>query len=133
MGRFFTGCEIDSRGYTFDTRPAWGMSVKGSGGGLFANVGVHRLAIARSCLPDLVPRTVSGWVSYLPQYEIEACASGLVKYDSGGAMHYENTGYFGPAPFGRTTHFIFEEGIVSWEEGKWMIFNENKIVMFISA
>ena len=98
LGRFFTGCVIDNRRYDMQNRPAWGLSVKGSGGGLFANVGVHRLAITRACLPGLVPRTVSGWVSHMPQHEIEACTSGLVKYEGGGAMHYENTGYFGKAP-----------------------------------
>ncbi|MBT3275378.1 MAG: Gfo/Idh/MocA family oxidoreductase [Spirochaetales bacterium] len=124
LGRYFTGCVIGNRTYDLRNRPAWGLSVKGSGGGMFANVGVHRLAIARACIPGLVPRTVSGWVSRLPQHEIEACTSAIVKYDGGGAMHYENTGYFGAAPFGKTMHFIFEEGIVAWEDRKWMIYNE---------
>lgn len=126
LGRFFTGCIIDNRVYDMKTRPAWGLSVVGSGGGLFANVGVHRLAIARACLPGLAPRSVSGWVARLPGHEIEACTSGIVKYDGGGVMHYENTGYFGKAPFGKTIHFVFEEGIVAWDEGKWMIYNDRR-------
>lgn len=125
LGRFFTGCVVDNRSYDLVNRPAWGLSVKGSGGGLFANVGSHRLAIARACLPGLEPRTVSGWISHMPGHEIEACASGIVKYSGGGAMHYENTGYFGKAPFGNTIHFVFETGIVAWDDRKWMIYNEH--------
>ena len=125
LGRFFTGCVIDNRYYDLVHRPAWGLTIKGSGGGMFANVGVHRLAQTRACLPGLVPRTVSGWVSRFPRHEVEACTSGLVKYSDGGAVHYENTGYFGRAPFGKTIHFVFEEGIVAWDAGKWMIFNED--------
>lgn len=126
LGRFFTGSIINIRYYFDKDRPAWFLDPEMSGGGMFSNVGLHRLAVARGCLPDLKPISVNASVSYVPQYRIEACTTAIVKYEQGGAMHYEEVGYF-PKPkwMNSLTHFIFEEGIVSWDNNYWRIADVN--------
>ena len=89
---------------------------------MFCNVGVHRLAVARGCLPGLQPMAVTAAVAHLPEHPVEACISALVRYEDDGAMLYEEIGYF-PAPewMNTGTHFAFEQGIVAWDENTWRI------------
>lgn len=120
LGRFFTGSIINERFYFHEGRPEWFLDPQMSGGGMFSNVGLHRLATARACLPGLTPVSVSASVSHIPEYRIEACTSAVVKYKEGGSMLYEEVGYF-PRPewLNVGTHFIFEEGIVMWDDRTW--------------
>ena len=120
LGRFFTGSILNERFYFHEGRPAWFLDPALSGGGMFSNVGLHRLATARACLPGLTPVSVSASVSHIPEYQVEACTSALVRYREGGAMLYEEVGYF-PRPewLNVGTHFIFEEGIVKWDDRAW--------------
>lgn len=120
LGRFFTGSILNERFYFHKGRPAWFLDPATSGGGMFSNVGLHRLAIARACLPGLTPVSVSASVSHVPEHRVEACTSALVRYREGGAMLYEEVGYY-PRPewLNVGTHFIFEEGIVMWDDKAW--------------
>jgi len=126
LGRFFTGCIMNIRYYFNNDRPSWFLDPEMSGGGMFFNIGIHRLAIARGCLPGLNPISVSASVSYLPKYKIEACTSAIVKYKEGGSMIYEEVGYY-PKPdwINSVTHFIFERGIVAWDEHLWKMMDTN--------
>jgi len=122
LGRFLTGSIINARFYFHAGRADWFLNPAMSGGGMFINVGMHRLAIARACLAGLTPLSVSASVCQIPHYEIEACTSALVKYQEGGAMLYEEVGYFQrPEWLNCGTHFIFESGIVAWDEKTWRI------------
>jgi len=97
LGRFFMGSRVGQKPYFSESRPAWFLDPAMSGGGMFANVGMHLLAAGRACLPGLTPLSVSASVSHVPEYEIEACTSMLVRYEGGGAMHYADIGYY-PKP-----------------------------------
>ena len=122
LGRFFTGSIINERFYFHEGRPRWFLDPAMSGGGMFINVGVHRLATARACLPGLVPVSVSASVCYLPDHDCEACTSAIVRYKEGGSMLYEEVGYY-PKPewLNVGTHFVFEEGIVTWDDRTWRL------------
>ena len=130
LGAFLTGSIINSRFYFIESRPAWFLEPTMSGGGMFANIGVHRLAIARAALPGLMPISVCASVRHVPKYTIEACTSAIVKYKDYGAMFYEEIGYFPkPSWLNDGTHFIFENGIVSWDNATWrMMRQDGKIV-----
>jgi len=122
LGRFFTGCVMNERLYFHENRPAWFLDPAASGGGMFSNVGLHRLALARACLPGLTPVLVSGSVSHVPQHAVEGCTSAIVKYAQGGSMLYEEVGYYPRPKWLRIgIHFVFEEGIVGWDGGTWRI------------
>jgi predicted dehydrogenase len=124
LGRFFTGSISSFRAYFNAARPGWFLDPEMSGGGMFSNIGLHRLAITRSCLPGLEPVSVSAAVSYLPEYKIEACTSALVKYAKGGGVLYEEVGYF-PKPewLNGGIHFVFEKGFVAWDDKVWRMMN----------
>ena len=66
LGRFLSGVHHNARFYFHQGRPAWFLDPATSGGGMFANVGLHRLAQTRACLPGLEPVTVSASVSRWP-------------------------------------------------------------------
>lgn len=126
LGRFFTGSVLNERFYFHEGRPAWFLDPALSGGGMFSNVGLHRLGVARACLPGLTPVSVSASVSQVPEYRVEACTSALVRYGEGGAMLYEEVGYYPrPAWLNVGTHFIFEGGIVGWDEKAWRVVKRN--------
>jgi phthalate 4,5-cis-dihydrodiol dehydrogenase len=116
LGRFFTGVFLNCRGYFHAGRPAWFLDPAMSGGGMFSNVGLHRLGVTRVCLPGLDPVRVSAEVSHMPEHQIEACTSALVRYDQGGAMHYEEIGYI-PRPdwWMGGNHYVFEYGLVQFD------------------
>ena len=87
---------------------------------MFSNVGLHRLGMTRGCLPGLKPVSVGASVMYMPEYQVEACTSALVRYAEGGAMHYEEVGYFLRSSWWPTTnHYIFEKGMVSFDDSVW--------------
>lgn len=122
LGRFFTGCIVTARAYFNADRPAWFLDPAMSGGGMFTNVGLHRLAVARSCLPGMEAVSVSASVSYQKEWQVEACTTALVKYREGGAMLYEEIGYYPkPAWLNAGWNFVFEEGVVSWDEKTWRL------------
>ena len=122
LGRFLSGLHHNVRHYFHAGRPAWFLDAAASGGGMFANVGLHRLAQTRACLPSLVPGAVSAAVSRLAEYPVEACTSALVRYRGGGAMHYEELGYVArPAWWPLTTHYLFEEGMVTFDAARWRL------------
>jgi len=122
LGRFFTGSIVNERYYFHEGRPDWFLDPAMSGGGMFSNVGVHRLAVTRTCLPGLEPVAVSATVAHLPDWEVEACTTALVRYAEGGSMLYEEVGYF-PKPewLNTGTHYVFEQGIVSWDAEAWRL------------
>ena len=120
LGRFLTGSSINARRYFNSDRPQWFLDSQASGGGMFGNVGLHRLANARGCLPGAIPASVTAAVAHVPEHAVEACTSALVRYRDGGSMLYEEVGYFERPPWlngGR--HFIFEKGMVSWDDTTW--------------
>lgn len=120
LGRFFMGSRVGQRQYFRDTRPAWFLDPVMSGGGMFANVGMHLLAAGRACLPGLRPVSVSASVSFVPEHDIEACTSVLVRYDAGGSMHYAEVGYYPKPEWSHGgTPFMFEEGMVWWNRKTW--------------
>lgn len=120
LGPFHTGHIINARFYFHEGRPAWFLDPALSGGGMFANVGLHRLATARTCLPGAVPARVSAGVVAHPAHPVEACTSAIVHYAAGGSMLYEETGTTPKPPwFGGGTAFHFAEGIVGWDAESW--------------
>jgi len=122
LGRFLSGVHHNARFYFHQGRPAWFLDPATSGGGMFANVGLHRLAQTRACLPGLEPVTVSASVSHVPEHPVEACTSALVRYRSGGAMHYEELGYVPrPAWWHLDAHYVFEEGMVTFDDKRWRL------------
>jgi predicted dehydrogenase len=120
LGRFFTGCVVNCRYYFHDGRPDWFLDPAMSGGGMFSNVGLHRLALTRSCLRGLTPARVTGSVHRQPEWRVEACAAAMVGYRDGGSMLYEEVGYY-PKPewLNAGCHLVFQEGIVSWTDTVW--------------
>lgn len=120
LGHFFTGSIINCRFYFNAGRPEWFLDPAMSGGGMFSNVGLHRLAMSRSCLRGLAPVRVTGSVRHQPEWRVEACTAAMVTYRDGSAMLYEEIGYY-PKPEWLNTgwNFVFAEGIVSWTEKAW--------------
>ena len=122
LGRFLSGMHHNVRFYFHAGRPAWFLDPAASGGGMFANVGLHRLAQTRACLPGLVPCVVSAAVARLAEHPVEACTSALVRYQGGGAMHYEELGYITrPSWWPLSTHYLFEEGMVTFDAARWRL------------
>ena len=122
LGRFLSGVHHNARFYFHAGRPAWFLDPATSGGGMFANVGLHRLAQTRACLPGLEPVAVSASVSHVAEHPVEACTSALVRYRSGGAMHYEELGYAPrPAWWPLDAHYVFEEGMVTFDDERWRL------------
>jgi predicted dehydrogenase len=122
LGRFLAGGVTNVRWYFDADRPAWFLDPARSGGGMFSNLGVHRLALARTCLPGLVPAAVSASVGRLDARPVEACTTAHVRYAAGGAMQYEEVGYFPrPSWLAAGIHFVFEKGLVSWDDSTWRV------------
>ena len=122
LGRFLSGLHHNVRFYFHAGRPAWFLDPASSAGGMFANLGLHRLAQTRACLPGLIPYAVSAAVSRLAEHPVEACTSALVRYRGGGAMHYEELGYVvRPSWWPLTTHYLFEEGMVTFDAARWRL------------
>lgn len=121
LGKFFTGLHDNHRHrYFVPGRPAWFLDPAMSGGGEFANVGMHRLAQTRACLRGLKPIGVSASVCHVPEYRVEACTSALVRYEGGGAMLYKEVGYYNlPDWFVSQPHYVFEKGVVMWTQDTW--------------
>ncbi len=120
LGRFLAGSIANVRFYFEPGRPAWFLDPAASGGGMFANLGVHRLALARACLPGLVPSTVAASMARVPGDPVEACTAALVRYAAGGSMLYEEVGTVPrPSWLAAGIHLVFEEGIVAWDEAVW--------------
>lgn len=126
LGRFLTGCIFNARVYFYPGRPAWFLEESASGGGMFANVGLHCLATARMALPGLTPCSVSATVAHIDEHPVEACTALLVRYAEGGSMLYEEVGYF-PRPdwLNTGTHFVFESGFVSWTDTQWRMMDRD--------
>ena len=122
LGRFLSGVHHNARFYFHEGRPTWFLDPATSGGGMFANVGLHRLAQTRACLPGLEPVTVSAAVARVAEHPVEACTSALVRYRTGGAMHYEELGYVPrPAWWRLDAHYVFEEGMVMFDDERWRL------------
>jgi predicted dehydrogenase len=120
LGRFLTGSHANQRRYFHDNRPEWFLDPEKSGGGMFSNVGYHRLAQVGSALPGLKPMSVVASIGHLPDHEVEACTSALLSYENGGAMHFEEVGYYPSAEWLKTgLHFYFERGAVAWTKEMW--------------
>ena len=120
LGRFHCGHIDNVRFYFHDGRPAWFLDPAMSGGGMFANLGLHRLAMTRASLPGLTPASVSAAVSHMPEHPVEACTSAIVRYAEGGAMHFEEIGYFPKPPWWPIgSYFVFEEGMVAFDNTTW--------------
>jgi len=126
LGPFFTGGIVNERFYFHEGRPEWFLDPAMSGGGMFANIGLHRLAVTRACLPNLTPIAVSGSVSHQPEWKVEACTTALIRYAEGGTVCYEEVGYF-PKPewLNTGTHYIFAEGIVTWDDRCWRMMSRS--------
>lgn len=126
LGRFFTGSIINERFYFHEGRPDWFLDPAMSGGGMFSNVGLHRLAVTRACLPGLVPTAVSASVAHQRDWQVEACTTALVRYTGGGCILFEEVGYY-PRPewLNTGTHYIFEQGIVWWDAKTWRLAQRN--------
>jgi len=120
LGGLFSGYMPCVRDYFNKGRPNWFLNPATSGGGMFCNVGLHRLAMSRACLPGLHPGSIASCTSRPSVYPVEACTSALVRYIEGGAILYEEVGYH-PRPewLPMTPHLIFEEGIVTWDDTAW--------------
>ncbi len=122
LGRFLTGSLVNMRTYFHDARPAWFLDPAMSGGGMFSNVGLHRLGTVRMALPTLRPVAVTADVQYVSDWDVEACTNCLVQYEGGGAMSYQEVGYF-PRPewFRGGLQLYFEEGFVTWTRDTWHV------------
>ena len=110
------------RFYFHAGRPAWFLDPAVSGGGMFANVGLHRLTQTRAWVPGLAPCAASAAASRLAEYPVEACTSALVRYHGGGAMHYEERGYVArPSWWPLTTYYLFAEAMVTLDAARWRL------------
>jgi hypothetical protein len=88
--------------------------------------GLHRLAVSRTCLPGLEAASVSATVAHQPEWPVEACTGALVRYGGGGAMLYEELGYYPRPPWlNAGAHYVFEEGIVSWDAEHWRLIDRD--------
>jgi phthalate 4,5-cis-dihydrodiol dehydrogenase len=122
LGAFLAGSIANVRFYFDAGRPAWFLDPEASGGGMFANLGVHRLALARACLPGQLPMAVSAAMARLPGDPVEACTAALVRYRAGGAMLYEEVGTVPrPSWLAAGIHFVFERGIAGWDGSAWRL------------
>ncbi len=126
LGRFLTGKISGLGNYFRKGRPAWFLETEKSGGGMFLNVGVHALALARTCLPGLKAISVAASTAFLPEYPVEACTTAMVRYADGGTMIFSQVGYFPVTKrIQETTHFVFENGIAFWDAGTWYLCSHN--------
>jgi predicted dehydrogenase len=126
LGHFYTGVFPNMRAYFHAERPRWFLQPELSGGGMFMNVGMHRLATVRACLPGLKPERVSAGVVHSPDFPVEACTTALVHYSGGATMSYAEVGYFPPAEWmGLGNYFVFERGVVAWNSETWRLLDKS--------
>ena len=122
LGRVLSGLHHNVRFYFHAGRPAWFLDAAASGGGMFANVGLHRLAQTRACVPGSGP--LHGERRHVPPRRV-----------SGGGLHLGA----GPLPRRRgdalrgvglpgtsswwplTTHYLFAEGMVTFDDARWRL------------
>jgi predicted dehydrogenase len=122
LGRFLSGRFQQIRPYFTEQRPKWYTDPKLSGGGMFMNLGPHRLGIVRACLPDLTADWVDAQVITRTGQEVEAFVSGRVGYREGCVIQFDQIGHFSPPkPWTYDRFLIFEEAFVSWTEEKLTI------------
>jgi predicted dehydrogenase len=115
LGRFLTGRIQSMRPYFTDNRPRWFLDPKLSGGGMFMNLGPHRLGVTRTCLPDLTPAWVDAQVITLHGQPVEAFVSARVGYREGGVIQLEQNGHFSPPKrWSGDPFLVFEEAFVGW-------------------
>ncbi len=126
LGKFLTGSTLTVREYFHADRPTWFLDPTRSGGGMFANVGVHRLAVTRTALPGVLPDEVTAVVQQPEGFPVEACATVLIRYTHGAAMQYQEIGHL-PTPtwLNTGTYYLFENGMVGWDTDRWY-FNPTK-------
>ena len=127
LGRFLTGRIQQMRPYFTPHRPRWFLDPALSGGGMFMNLGPHRLGIVRTCLHNLTPEWVDAQVVTLPKQPVEAFVSARLGYREGGVMQFEQIGHFAPPQRWRGDHYmVFEEAFIgfsgdsleiTWREG----------------
>lgn len=120
LGQLLTGSSVTARQYFTPERPAWFLDPVCSGGGMFANVGVHRIAMTRTAVPGLQPLEVTATVHRLPGQRVEACTTATVRYTNGAVMQYQEIGHVATPPWLRTgTQMLFEHGFVGWDDERW--------------
>jgi len=120
LGAFMTGSMLTTRQYFYSNRPAWFLDASRSGGGMFANVGIHRLAMARAAMPGLCPTEVAAASMPLASHPVEACTTALVRYEHGAALHHQENGYVPSPPWlQNAVHLLFERGMVGWDAKHW--------------
>ena len=128
LGRFLTGRIQQMRPYFTPHRPRWFLDPALSGGGMFMNLGPHRLGIVRTCLPGLTPAWIDAQVITLSDQLVEAFVSARLGYEEGGVMQFEQIGHFAPPQRWRGDHYmVFEEGFIglsdktltiTWRDGR---------------
>jgi predicted dehydrogenase len=93
MGRFIMGSIINYRFYFTGDRPAWFLKKEKSGGGMLFNLGVHRMAVVRSVVPEeeCVVKASVGF--FRPDCEVEGNGMIFIGYPDGTAVTLEECGY----------------------------------------
>jgi len=115
LGRFLFGGVRSYRFYFQESRPSWFLRSESSGGGMFINLGVHRIAAVRCILGDdpEEKKVLASVHRMRPDSDIEAAAKVFVAYRGGQAVSYEEAGYaVPPKDYNYDFHMVFEKGIM---------------------
>lgn len=122
MGKFIMGSMINYRFYFAKDRPSWFLEKQKAGGGMLFNLGVHRMAVVRSVVPE-EEMVVKASVGFFRQgCEVEGNGMIFIGYPDGTAVVLEECGYLeAPEELNKGMHFTFENGILGDVAGRLWI------------
>ena len=126
MGRFIMGSIINYRFYFTGDRPAWFLKKEKSGGGMLFNLGVHRMAVVRSVVPEEEAVVKASVGFFRKDCEVEGNGMIFIGYPDGTAVTLEECGYLElPEPLNKGMHFTFEDGILGDVAGNMWVSDRN--------
>jgi len=131
MGKFIMGSIINYRFYFTEDRPGWFLEKEKAGGGILFNLGVHRMAVVRSVVPEEESAVKASVGFFQEGCEVEGNGMIFIGYPDGTGVVLEECGYLGvPKELNRGMHFTFENGILGDVTGNLWVSDKKGNVEF---
>jgi len=128
LGEFISGSIINYKDYFTSSRPAWFLQPELAGGGQLINVGVHRIAHARSIIGGEEVSVKASVGFFQPGCEVEGNGLLFVGYKDGSSLMLEENGYYRLHPqLDRACHFNFEHGVITFGDKLSVIHKDGSV------
>ena len=128
LGRFISGSIINYKDYFASSRPGWFLEPELAGGGQLINVGVHRIAHARSVIGGEEISVKASVGFFHPGCRVEGNGSVFVGYKDGSSLMLEENGYYRlHQHLDRACHFNFEHGVITFGDKLSVVHKDGSI------